>query len=205
MGLTIFDIKPIIDVDGTSIRDLAYPSIRYNYSPSIISAVAMDQKMAMRPDLLSRAAYGTTDFWDLILKFNGYSNPFAIDEDDIFLIPSMDDMTEQVAPSGEQDVIADTVRKQYIDLSKKAKVDPKVAEAERKRKEARKKLAEGGGIPSPNNLPPNIAEEGDREIIVKGGKIYFGPSISKGKQECETPMTKSEFIAKLIKNRLKGA
>ena len=55
-----------------------------------------------------------------------------------------------------------------------------------------------------NNLPPNIAEATDREIVIKGGKIFFGPNISKGKQECETPLTKSEFIANLIKNRLKN-
>lgn len=204
MNLTIFDIKPLIQRNGETVRDLAYPSIRYNYSPAIINAVAMNEKLLVRPDLISRTAYGSTDYWDLILKYNGYSNPFSLDVDYVMLIPSLDDMKEQVAPSGAQDVIADTVRKQYIDVSKKAKLDPKVAQAEKKRKEAQKKLAEGIGVPSKNNLPPNIAEEGDREIIIKGGKVYFGPDISKGKQECETPLTKSEFIAKLIKNRLKN-
>jgi hypothetical protein len=204
MNLTIFDIKPIITVNGESIRDLTYPSIRYNYSPSIVSGVAITDQMEMRPDLLSRAAYGSTDLWDLIMKYNGYSNPFAISQEDIFLIPSLTDMSEQVAPNGAQNVIADTVRKQYIDVSKKAQTDPKLATAELKRREAQKKLSEGTGVQSENNLPPNIAEATDREIVIKGGKIFFGPNISKGKQECETPLTKSEFIANLIKNRLKN-
>lgn len=203
MNLTVFNIKPIVVKDGESLRDLTYPSIRYNYSPSIVNAIAMNNQMAMRPDLLSRAAYGTTDFWDMILKYNGYSNPFAIDEDDVFLIPSIDDMREQIAPSGAQDVIADTVRKQYIDVSKKAKLDPKLAESEKRRKEAQRKLSAGIGVQSTSNLPPNIAEEGDREIVIKGGRVFFGPDISKGKQACEVPLSKSEFIAKLIKNRLK--
>jgi hypothetical protein len=202
--LTILEIKPIIEVNGEKIRDLTYPSIRYNYSPFANDAIAMNDKLLVRPDLVSRAGYGTSDYWDLILKYNGYSNPFAIDVDDVFLIPVLDDMREQVTPSGAQNVVADTVRKQYIDVSKKAKLDPKIAESEKKRREAQKKLAEGIGVPSTSNLPPNIAEEGDREIIIKGGKVYFGPDISRGKQACETPLTKSEFISKLIKNRLKN-
>jgi hypothetical protein len=204
MLLTVFDLKPIYQKDGVSIRDLTYPSIRYNFDPTVVGVVAMNDKMAMRPDLVSRAGYGSTDLWDLILKYNGYSNPFAIDETDVFLIPALEDMREQLAPSGAQDVIADTVRKQYIDVSKKAQVDPNLAASEKKRRDAQRKLVEGVGVQSISNLPPNIAEVGDREIIIKGGKVYFGPDISRGKQECETPLTKSEFIAKLIKNRLKN-
>lgn len=205
MNITIFDLKPVITRNGETFKDLSYPSIRYNFDPQIVGIVPMNEQMEMRPDLVSRSGFGNEGLWDIILKYNGYSNPFSISKDDIFLIPSLTDMQEQLAPSGEQDITAETVRKQYIDVSKKSKTDPKLIKAENDRKDLIKQKADDiGGIPSINNLPPNIAEAGDREIIIKGGKIYFGPDISKGKQECETPLTKSEFISKLIKKRLRN-
>lgn len=202
MSLTIFNLKPIITVNGETILDLTYPSIRYNYDPWIESVIVVNEQLAMRPDLISRAAYSSSDYWDMILKFNAISNPFSLGPGDILLIPTLDDMNEQMAPSGQQNVIANSVRQQYIDISKRAKVDPKLALQETKRREAQLKKAEGIGTPSASNLPPNIAEVGDREIIIKGGKVYFGPDISKNKKACEKPLSKSELISKLIKNRL---
>lgn len=201
--LTVFSRKPLFTKNGETFVDLTYPSIRYNYDPYIENAISMNDMLAMRPDLVSKTGYGVSSFWDLLLKYNAISNPFSIGPGDILLIPTLVDMNDQLAPPGTQDVIADSVRKQYIDVSKKAKLDPRVAQIEKKRREAQRKKAQGVGVPSANNLPPNIAEEGDREIIIKGGKVYFGPNITRNKQECETPLSKSEFISRLIKNRLK--
>ena len=204
MSLAIFDIKPVFTVPSTNekILDLTQPSIRFSYDPEIIGIIVVKNEMSMRPDLISKAAYGTDNQWDLILKYNGYSNPFAIGVGDILLIPSIEDMSDQLAPNLTPDPIGDSIRKQYTDVSKKAQTDPKLAVIENKRKEAQRAQAQNIGLPSVSNLPPNIAESGDREIVIKGGKIYFGPNISKGKQSCEQPLSKSEFLSNLIKNRL---
>lgn len=202
MALTIFEIKPLVEKNGEKYIDLTYPSIRYNYDPYIMAVVDVNEFMSMRPDLVSRTAYGTTEYWDVLLKYNGFSNPFAIGAGDRMVIPILDQMKDQIAPTGKRNVIADSVRKQYIDVSKKAQEDPKLAAMELKRREAQVKKAEGIGVPSASNLPPNIAEVGDREIVIKGGKVYFGPDISKNKKACEKPLSKSELISKLIKNRL---
>ena len=204
MESNILSNKPLATVNNEQIVDLTYPSVRYNYDPFVVGVIPMNLQLEMRPDLLSRVGYGNEQFWDFILKFNGVSNPFSIAADDVFLMPSLEDMREQLSPPGVQNVIADSVRKQYIDTSKKSKQDPKLEQIEKKRREAQRKKAEGVGVQSVSNLPPNIAEQGDREIVVKGGKVFFGPDISKNKQECEVPLSKSEFLTKLIKNRLNG-
>ena len=202
MALTIFEIKPLVNVNNENIIDLTYPSIRYNYDPYIEGVINVTEQLAMRPDLISRAGYSTSEYWDLILKYNAISNPFSVGPEDTLLIPSLDDMREQVAPSGVQDSVADSTRQQYIDTSKASQSDPNLVDQENKRREAQKKKAEGIGVPSANNLPPNIAEVGDREIIIKSGKVYFGPDISRNKAACQKPLSKSEFIAKLIKSRI---
>jgi hypothetical protein len=204
MESNILSNKPLATVNNEQIVDLTYPSVRYNYDPFVVGIIPMNSQLEMRPDLLSRVGYGNEQFWDFVLKFNGVSNPFSIAADDVFLMPSLEDMREQLSPPGVQNVIADSVRKQYIDTSKKSKQDPKLEQIEKKRREAQRKKAEGVGVQSVSNLPPNIAEQGDREIVVKGGKVFFGPDISKNKQECEVPLSKSEFLTKLIKNRLNG-
>lgn len=204
--MTIFEIKPLILNDKTNERiiDLTYPSVRYNFDPYIIGIYAVNEQSEMRPDVASQSVYGVGTFWDLLLKYNAISNPFSLCKEDRLMVPSLDDMRDNLAPNGEKNVLAAKIRGQYIDVSKKAKQDPKLAKLELKRREAQKKKAENIGVASANNLPPNIAEEGDREIIIKGGKVQFGPNVSRGKAECEVPLSKSEFLAKLIKNRING-
>jgi len=51
-------------------------------------------------------------------------------------------------------------------------------------------------------LPPNYAAFGDTELQVRNGKIVFGPNVTKIDEDCDKPLSKSEFISRLIKNRL---
>jgi hypothetical protein len=57
---------------------------------------------------------------------------------------------------------------------------------------------------------PNIAKDNKGNplgpnIEIKEGNITFGNNIGKPKEECcGTPLSKSEFLAKIIKNRIKN-
>lgn len=52
--------------------------------------VRVTEDYIARPDLISIAAYGDSDFTDIICKINGISNPFELNEGDILVIPSYD-------------------------------------------------------------------------------------------------------------------
>ena len=86
------------------------------------------------------------------------------------------------------------VRKQYLTPEKSSKVDPTL-QAFNKREQPKK-------LETNDALPPNYADFGDQEIQIRNGKLYFGPNVTKSKEACEDPISKSEFIAKLIKNRI---
>jgi hypothetical protein len=107
-----------------------------------------------------------------------------------------------LTPSGKQYQASQSVRNQYINPEKKSLTDVRLAIIDAQRLEAMKKKAETAAVKG-NLLPPNISNEGDREIVVKGGKIYFGKDVVRGKEECAEPLSKSEFLARLIKNRVK--
>lgn len=204
MALTILERKPLATTkDGEKYVDLTAPSMRYSYDPYLEDFCVVNEQTQMRPDLLSRTAYGSTDFWDILLKYNGVSNPFSLNNNDFMLIPSLNDMQDQLAPDSAQNAIAESVRNQYVDVSKKSKVDPKLANIQKKRIDALQKKAKNFKTPSTSNLPPNLAEAGDKEIVIENGRITFGPHVSKSELPHESsisqPLSKSTFIARLLK------
>jgi len=203
MSLTILDNKPVIGLTEDTLRlDLLYPSMDnlYDYDDSL--AVVVKPNETMRPDLLSSNFFGNPYYYDVILKANGISNPFSIDAGEIFFSPELNDLITNLTPSGKQYQASQSVRNQYINPEKKSLTDVRLAIIDAQRLEAMKKKAETAAVKG-NLLPPNISNEGDREIVVKGGKIYFGKDVVRGKEECAEPLSKSEFLARLIKNRVK--
>jgi hypothetical protein len=48
----------------------------------------MSSYAVMRPDLVAISEYGNVDYTEYILKFTGICNPFALDDDDILMIPN---------------------------------------------------------------------------------------------------------------------
>jgi hypothetical protein len=165
-------------------------------APTGIDYFLVSKDNAMRIDLIAKSMYGNTDPIEKILKFNGISNPLSIDVSDILIVFDLYSLTNNMRdPNGIAKLKTD-VRKQYLSPEKASKTDPKLKDFA---KRTPPKIDEG---PSGNALPPNYANFGDQEIQVRNGKLYFGPNVSKGQDACEEPLSKSEFIARLIKNRI---
>lgn len=195
------DTKPLITAsDGTVYvdllkRDISVKDIRLG--PVGINYYLVTEDTAMRPDLISNAMYNYNDNAEKVLKFNGFSNPLSIDIDDILVVYDPYSMERNMRSESDDEINKVDIRKQYLTPEKKSKIDPNL-KAFDNRTNALKD-------PDPTKdlgLPPNYADFGDQEIEIRNGKLVFGPNVSKNKKACEDPISKSEFIARLIKNRL---
>lgn len=164
--------------------------------PPAINYYLVTTEDSMRIDVISTKMYGNTDYIENILKFNEISNPYAIEEGEVFYtydLPSLDKSLRSITANSTD---RNDIRDQYITPDKKSSLDPELKKYE-KRETARK--------PSGTNqltLPPNYAGFGETEITVKNGKIIFGENVTKDANEANQPLSKSEFIAKIVKNRL---
>jgi hypothetical protein len=153
----------------------------------------------MRPDLITQKMYGFTQNIEGMLKFNGISNPFSINEGDIIFTFDPPSMNRYLRSGKANDADRRDVRNQYLTPEKKSTVDPLFRSFD-KRESPRKPSPVKGNQPA---LPPNYAAFGDTELQIRNGKIVFGPNVTKLDEDCDKPLSKSEFISRLIKNRLK--
>ena len=194
------DSKPIIrDKNGDEFVDFLQKDIVVgdpSQAPMGIDFYLVTKNTEMRIDLISKDMYSVdNDYVERILKFNAISNPLSIEEGDLLVIYDPFSLTRNLRTTSDAQKISDEVRRQYITPEKKSTVDPNL-QAFDKRNKSPKPAVES------TNLPPNYADFGDQEIEIRGGKIYFGPNVSKSKEACEEPLSKSEFIARLVKNRI---
>lgn len=64
-----------------------------NLNVPIQDVIIVNKYYVARPDLISLAVYGTDKYADLICKYNGISNPFEMNEDDVIYIPNASEFT----------------------------------------------------------------------------------------------------------------
>jgi hypothetical protein len=192
------DRKRIIQLEnGTEIVDLFEQSLDIKNAQPMVNYYFVDQETSMRIDVISQVAMGSVLHIEKMLKFNDISNPFTINEEQILFVPDLIYAEINLNSSGDRDREKFDIRDQYIDPEKKSKLDPSLGKFNERNKP---KKADPSKTAPP--LPPNFANIGDKEIEIRGGKIVFGPNVSKNGNECEEPLSKSEFLAKLIKNRI---
>ena len=184
------DNKPLFTkTDGQVVRDLTQSMIDSTVTPGLsYTAFKVPKDYVMRPDLISKAVYNTTQYAEVILKFNGISNPFSIDEGDIILVPNLDGAKEKmikVESGHKSDLTRIRNSYKYIDPAKiPTKSDSMIDYDSRELKNA--------------FLPPNFAEEGTTQIIQRNGRVYFGESVATCVQN---GISSSEFLSLAIKNK----
>jgi len=190
MFVNSIDSKPIFTrPDKIQVRDLTSSMFKLDVKNYITYTIyKVPKEFAMRPDLISAAVYNNSLYAEIILKYNGISNPFTIQEGDLILIPNLDSAKAIISPQVGSP--ADGGKKlrdsyKYIDPTKIPK--------------ANNDFQNRQIVNAPEGaLPPNIAKEGEPQITYRNGRVYFGSGVDTCLQN---GMTQSEFLTTVIKSK----
>jgi len=193
MFLNSIDKKPTFQrPDGIEIKDLTASMFNLQVKNYVkFNIYKVPKEFAMRPDLISAAVYNSTIYAEIILKYNGISNPFSIQEDDLILIPNLDSVKPLISiPQGTDVDGSKTIRNnyKYIDPTK---IPKQINDFQNRQ------IVSGA---KEGALPPNIAKGGEEQITYRNGRVYFGESVASCLQN---GMTSSEFLTNVIKSKNK--
>jgi hypothetical protein len=173
------------DINITSIGD----------PPTITGYYIVPEINAMRPDLCCIDLYlYPGPYMENMLKFNNISNPFTLEGGDVLGKFEPWSMQKNTRNTESNKGVREDIRKQYLAPNKKSQMDPKLQEFDKRNKE-KKKPSEA------TFLPPNFAAFGDKEIEIREGKVFYGENVSKTGGSNQQPLSKSEFIARLLRTQ----
>ena len=190
------DRKKTYMFDGIEVVDLSESIFDPKKAMTqICTPYKVSKELEMRPDLVSKYLYGSTDYTEMLLKYSLINNPFSIERGDLIFAASLSNIYNPVKDT-EMDATGafDAVKNyhKYIDKNKvpdKAGSDSVTQKIEKSPSEA------------------NISKKGDSGLTVKNGKIYFGAideqlvPVDDALIECATDgTTLGEFLNATIKN-----
>lgn len=194
LTLTVDNKTTFQKPNGDIVVDLTEQKLEPSERQTIFDIIRINEDIAGRPDLVAQLCYSDMNTIDHVLKTNLISNPFSIDANDIVYVQERRNIEQQFI-NADSVSKREEIRNQYLDSSKAPKKDKNLLAFDNRQKP--KKGKKDGPA-----LPPNFAQFGEQEITLKGGKVIFGADVSKNKNEVEEmPLSKSEFLKKLIKNK----
>lgn len=175
--------------DGIELVDLSDSIFNSNLKAVTCSFYKVTKEMQMRPDLLSIASFGEDTYAEMIVKYSEICNPFAIEEDDVIAVPSLNSIYNEVkdvilSNNTEDESTYNLVKNyhKYIDKSKvPSNMGSQTSPVQGNKNATQNKSISGTeGNSSVGNSPvePNMANNGNSGISIINGRIYFGPNVS---------------------------
>ena len=187
-GTYMYDDIEVIDL-SESIFDPKYAMTQ------ICSIYKVAKELEMRPDLVSKSLYGSTDYTEMILKYSMINNPFSIEMGDLVFAASLDSIYNPVKETEEDTTGVFNAIKNYHKYIDKSKA-PKKAGSDSVTKQITEAPQEA-----------NISKRGNSGLSIKNGKIYFGAidesltSVDSSIVDCATDGTSlGEFINATLRN-----
>lgn len=173
--------------EGEELIDLTESIFSSNLKSITCSFYKVTKEMEMRPDLLSIASFGEDTYTEMIMKYSEIDNPFAIEEDDVVAIPSLNNVYNEVKDvilsnnsDGENNYDLVKNYHKYIDKSKIPSSMGSETSSIKGNKDAANNKNLSNTLLGTNNSPiePNMTNNGSSGISILNGRIYFGPNVS---------------------------
>ena len=182
--------------DDIEVVDLSESIFDPKYAMTqICSIYKVTKELEMRPDLVSKSLYGSTDYTEMILKYSMINNPFSIEMGDLVFAASLDSIYNPVKETEEDTTGVFNAIKNYHKYIDKSKA-PKKAGSDSVTKQITEAPQEA-----------NISKQGNSGLSIKNGKIYFGAidesltSVDSSIVDCATDGTSlGEFINATLRN-----
>ena len=172
----IFNPNKDLQNNGIGIWDLTAGSMEFkNINLKINRYFLVREEFQMRPDQLAFQAFGDLSYTGSLMKINSISNPFALKEGNIFVIPlqeRIDATFEQKAATILKSNNTNNPNQQFRDIQEQKKF--RISSSRQKFLEQRAKSKN----PSPQILPPNFTQAGERQTVRTDVVIGLAPDVS---------------------------
>lgn len=159
------------------IWDIARSSISYvNVDVRFKKYFVTKEDYQMRPDLMAYQIYGDMAYTGTLLKVNSVSNPFAISTGEVFAAPttkSVDSMFSTKASFLKKD---ETNNNNPNSQFRKSQEQRRFKVSDSRKDFLAKRLKAKN--PTPQILPPNVMQEGERQTVRTNSVIGLAPDVS---------------------------
>ena len=182
-------VKKLFTIDsGESIVDLISATFKFGESGVSSGPAVISEYEQMRPDLVSERLYSTQDNWELLLKFNGISNPFSLDIGEVILVPPYTEIQKMIVPP-----------KQIIEKgtepakkNEESTIKPKSTKDKQRLESLRSKVSE--------ILPPNVNLTGAKNVKVVDGRVILGGDMT----QTSSTVTNQSSTRSRVQDQLKN-
>ena len=158
------------------IWDLTRSSISYrNSDVRFKSYLVVKDDQQMRMDLVAYSVYGDMKYTGTLLKINGITNPFAVDEGDVIAAPTTKSVDSLFSAKEASLSLNDTSNNPNSKF-RNSQEQKKFAVSD-SRKDFLAKRANAKN-PAPQILPPNVMQDGDRQTVRTNAVIGLAPDVS---------------------------
>jgi hypothetical protein len=157
---------------GDSKLAMSEPVLQLINEIKLIDYHVVNKETEMRPDIISLDYYGTEDGLEIILKYNGISNPYSLKEGMILAIPERGSAKARYKrPS----TITNNPKAQFTDKKR-------LSQKDKKRQDFLKAKSESKKNGSSENLPPNMLKNDEKSKIVQNERILLGANMKTKKK-----------------------